>query len=461
VKKVWLVVALVALAGGLATKTYADVQNIRLSGDIRVRGYWLNNVGGDTNEDQLSGSDSYISQRTRVSVEADLEDNVLVVVTLKAEGLWGGEQGSFDNFNEQTSGAGSVNGRGEVINRGFDVGINEAYVQLNEAFYSPLTAKLGRQYLHYGRGLIISSLEQEYNFDAARLVLDYHPLVVDLVYAALLENSPFGSGGTANVYNNDLHMLFANARYEMADSPIKSIEGYFGYLINSQPLSAATRVPPSVAGGSPMIVGARAELEPLDGLALWGEGAYEWGPDGVASATEDISAYILNAGGTFGLKNVAWSPVLNASYIYASGGGANNEHAFRPWFDYMDGYNGMLFSPLLSNIHVFNLGASVKPCENTTVSLQGYYYRQADTVPGNPGIGLIGNGNIDNGGVGYSPSGSSHEIGYEFDAIIGYDYSKDVSLQLVYAAFIPDNAFTVYSSDSVAHEIRGEVNVRF
>ena len=39
VKKVWLVVALAAL-GGLASKTFADVQNIRLSGDIRIRGYF-------------------------------------------------------------------------------------------------------------------------------------------------------------------------------------------------------------------------------------------------------------------------------------------------------------------------------------------------------------------------------------------------------------------------------------
>jgi len=40
VKKLWLVVALVAL-GGLTSKTFADVQNIRLSGDIRLRGYFM------------------------------------------------------------------------------------------------------------------------------------------------------------------------------------------------------------------------------------------------------------------------------------------------------------------------------------------------------------------------------------------------------------------------------------
>jgi len=63
--------------------------------------------------------------------------------------------------------------------------VDEAYVQFNELFYTPATLKLGRQYLQYGRGLILSSVEQEYNYDAARLVLDYYPLTIDIVGAQL------------------------------------------------------------------------------------------------------------------------------------------------------------------------------------------------------------------------------------------------------------------------------------
>src|SRR5436309_11653857 len=95
VKKLWLVVALVAL-GGLAANSFADVQNIRLSGDIRTRGYYLNNAGDDGLGDQQSGTAAFIDQRTRVSVEADLEDHVLVVVTLKAEGTWGSANSTSD-----------------------------------------------------------------------------------------------------------------------------------------------------------------------------------------------------------------------------------------------------------------------------------------------------------------------------------------------------------------------------
>ncbi len=459
-KKQWLVVALVA-AFGLAVNTFADVQNIRLSGDIRIRGYYLANVGGDIVEDQIEGADSFISQRTRVTVEADLEDHVLVVVTLKAEGLWG-----QDNDAGDSSGAGTgQNGNGnDAVNRRWEVGVTEAYLQLNELFYMPATLKIGRQYLHYGRGLIFSSVDQEYNFDASRLVLDYYPLTVDLLYAALVENSVFGAPSIT--HPNDVHLLFANLRYEMTDSMLKDIEFYAGYTVNSRPISSSRRVPPTggsvpdvASGASPFLVGVRGDVNVTEGLQSWFEAAYEFGPDG-APTGEDISAWLLNCGARLTMKDASMTPTFNANYTYASGGGHDGGKAFRPWFNYVEGNNGYLFAPLLSNVQIFNLGASIKPYENTTFSLQGYYYLLADKGSGG-GIGLRSDPNVDFGGLGFSPNGASRELGWEIDTILGYDYSKDVRVQLVYAMFIPENDFNVFPSDMVAHLVRGEVNVKF
>ena len=448
-KKLWLVVALVAW-GGLAVNTFADVQNIRLSGDIRIRGYYLVNTGDDLGGDQVKGGAAFISQRTRVSVEADLEDHVLVVVTLKAEGLWGA-----DNATSGSSGAGTGGGTSaDKINRLWDVGITEAYVQFNELFYTAATLKLGRQYLHYGRGLIISSVEQEYNYDAARLVLDYYPLTIDLVGAELVNNQTFGPTPS---HLGSVDLLFLNARYELSDSAIKDIEAYFGWIAqgSSGPF-ASGRVPPSAGAASPWIIGLRSDMNLTEGFQTWVEGAYEGGADGNAPATEGVSALIANVGGRFTLKNATWSPVVNANYIYASGGGKAGRGAFRPWFDYADGYNGYLFAPSLSNIHIFNLGASVKPYENTTLSLQAYYYLKVDKdSPAGS------NSNVDFGGFGPTPSANSRELGWEIDTILGYDYSKDVRVQLVYGAFIPEGAFHNGLTDMVAHEVRGEVNVKF
>jgi hypothetical protein len=205
-----------------------------------------------------------------------------------------------------------------------------------------------------------------------------------------------------------------------------------------------------------MIIGLRSDMNLTEGLNTWIEGAYEFGADGTV-ANDTISAFLFNAGFRYARKDANWSPVFNGYYTYASGGGEAGKANFRPWFDYADGYNGYLFAPLLSNIHIFNLGGSVRPCENASLGLQAYYYLKADKDSG-----AGSNPNIDFGGLGFSPNANSRELGWEFDWLAGYDYSKDVRCQLVWAMFIPQGAFTKGGpSDSVVHEIRGEVGVKF
>ena len=461
-KKLWLVVVLAGLTG-LSSKAFADVQNIRISGDIRIRGYFIDSAG-ETGGAQDTSNASFISQRTRVSVEADLEDHVLVVVTLQAEGEWGDDNQPSASSGGSDAGAGSAGSSGAIARR-WSLGVAEAYVQFNEIFYTPATLKLGRQYLQYGHGLILSSVEQEYNYDAARLVLDYYPLTIDLVGAEVVNNQTFSATPTHDGAND---LLFVNARYELSDSAIKDVEAYFGWLSQSDNhLLTDSRVPPSAGGSSPIIIGLRTDINPLDALQTWGEAAYEFGESGDPAATS-ISAMIANVGARYTLKNVQWVPAFNANYIFASGGGKDGTASqFRPWFDYADGYNGYLFEPSLQNIHILNLGASVKPYENTTLSLQGYYYLKAEK-----GSTAGSNANVDYGGPVWAAPGldntaDSRELGWELDGIVGYDYSKDVRAQLVYAVFIPEGAYENAASNGgfgvsrTAQEVRAELNVKF
>jgi hypothetical protein len=295
------------------------------------------------------------------------------------------------------------------------------------------------------------------------LVLDYYPLTFDLLYALACEGSSFGVNGNDNA--QDLNLVFANARYEMTDSVLKDIEVYFGWL-GAGGAAPSTRVPPSALGttaiaAAPMIAGARLDLNATENINLWFEGAYEFGTDGDA-ANGEISAFILNGGAQLALKDVSMTPMFNVNYTYASGGGSEGQSFFRPWFNYTEGYNGYLFHPYLSNLHIFNVGASVKPAENTTLAVQGYYYLKADRNDSFAGS----DPNIDLGTTGMIADGNSREVGWEIDGIIGYDYSKDVRAQLVYAAFLPEAAVRRDGSNAteisaVAHEVRAEVNVRF
>jgi len=427
VKKVLLAVALTALCG-LTVSTYADVQNIRISGDIRVIGYYLANVGND-GVHQAEGNVNLFEQQTRVKIEADLEDHVLVVVGLKADGLWG----NTNAWNQAHNSA-----------KTWFVGLDEAYVQLRELFYSPATLTLGRQYLNYGSGLIISSFDKAYNFDAARLVLDYHPLTIDVVAAQQANSQPFkayntSNTGTAAVPQTD--MLFVNAKYEVNSSMVKTVEGYFGWKAQS-----------GNADSAPMIIGLRTDLTPCENLTASVEGAYEFANGG----GNEISAFIAKVNAKYTFKGVTWTPAVNASYTYASGGGENNQAYFRPWFNMADGYNGYVLAPALSNIQIINLGISAQPAKNTSLALQGYYYLKADkngSVSSDP--------NADIGGFnGKALSVGGRDIGSEVDAIVGYDYSKDVRCQLVYGIAIPGDAFDG-KANKVVSEVRGEINVKF
>jgi hypothetical protein len=439
-KKVWLAVSLAAI-GVMATSVFADVQNIRLSGDVRVRGYYINaDQEGRSREDN-----AFIVQRTRITCEADLEDHVLVVITLKAEGMWGSEGGQnmARYFNRDGD---------DIFDKGWAVGVSEAYVQFSEMFFTPTTLKLGRQYLNYGRGFVLSSANETYNFDAARLVLDFYPLTIDLVGAKLTDanrGDPQVSGGHGG--NN---LLFVNARYEMKDSIVKAIEAYFGWVSagGAGGWDCPEYYPTYWRGSnreSPWTIGLRADLTPIKGLEMWAEGAYQGGTLGYG---DGIEAWMANVGAKYTFKDVKMEPAVNVEYIYASG----YSSGYVPFFPSFVGNKGYLFAPMLSNIHIFNVGASIKPAQNVTLALQGYYYMK-DDVDAWAGSDYI---QQEFGGIGRSTSDKC-EIGWEIDGILGYDYSKDVRFQLVYALFLPDRAMRDNGYSISAHMLRGEVNVRF
>lgn len=450
-KKLWLVVALTA-GCGLAALTFADVQNIRISGDVRLRGYYLNSAGVDLaggTFQQTPGDTQLFVQRTRVSLAADLADHVLVVVTLKTDGIWG-----------QTAGLSLAPG-----NKTWAVGIDEAYVQLRELFASPATLQIGRQFLNYGTGLIISSFDQDYNFDAGRLVLDYHPVTIDLVAAQLVSGQTF----VAHPLGGQSDLLFLNAKYEASGSAVKAVEGYFGWA--SQTASHSHAFSLDANGPSPLLTGLRIDLAPAKGLTAALEGAYEFGDSGLpAGFANNISAFIANAVVKYSLAGVTWSPAFNAAYTYAQGGGSSGRHDFVPWFDMAEGYNGSVFAPALDDIQIFNLGAAVKPWANTTLAVQGYYYLRAargSDVWSNPDADLGGPAfvNLTEAAIAVNSASAnilnSPGLGWEGDAILGYDYSKAVRCQLVYGAFIPDGQSFRGVAAHVVHEVRGELTVKF
>lgn len=451
----------IALAVAFATSAYAEVQNVKVGGDIRIRPLYQNDI---TTLNSSDDDDDYgfIEQRTRVIVEADLTDNVAVAATIEAESQWGLPENVFSAI------------PGIDVRKEWEAGFSEAWVQLSELYYSPLTVKIGRQYLHYGTGFVISSKEYENNFDAVRAILNFDPWTIDIVYSKLIETdgySPLAAaiGLTADDIlnaNNDIDLWGGNVRYT-ADT--WTVEGYVwgqrdrGYEIWSFEEVSSESVDPmtgfeftdismqdvlvSKPNLKPIIFGIRGDITPIENLDLWGEVAYETGDIG----DQDLGAFGADVGATYTFADVAWRPTLGAGWTF--GQGDDTDADFYEFYEY--NYYGYAYSPEVSNIHILNANLMVEPVEKLALILDYYHYIQDEEK-----VQVMGDPTQDNGGVMAATNGTDKTLGNELDLIAEYDYTEDVSTQLYLAWFWPGDAYDSPADDD-AYEIRGEIIVSF
>lgn len=434
-KKLMVVLLTLGMVIIFSGSLLAEVQNVRLGGDIRTRIYFTKNLydlDSDSDDD-----DFYFRQRTRVSAEADLTDNVWVVTTAEADGVWGQKIATWDG---QTY-------TGKTKND-WDVNIAEAYIQLSEIFYSPITLKMGRQYLHYGRGFLISSREWENKFDAIRTIWDFYPWTIDLFYSRLVETDIVGTGGAGKSFDDE-DLFGVNFNYQ---EDLWTLEGYvFGIRDEFAEDYGDDK-------DAPVAVGIRGDVSPVEALDLWGELCYELGKYQTPAMTDsmDINAFAFDLGIVY-VFDVTWEPAVALSYTFASGDDDADDkyEVFDPLFNY--NYYGYAFSPSLSNIGIINAQLSVLPSEDTTLVLDFFYYTQdkKSTVP-------AGDPDQDNGGVMAAPDGEDKDLGMELDFILEYDYSEDVSTQLVVGWFKPGDAYKTDDLDpDDVFELRAEVIVNF
>ncbi len=451
-KKMMAILLAAAMFASVSTAALAEVQNVRLGGDIRTRAYYTKNlysVGDETDQD-----DFYFRQRTRVSAEADLTDNVWVVATVEADGLWGRQRIASETIVEENE-DGSTDTRTvySKVDNDWDVNVAEAYLQLSEIAYTPWTAKIGRQYLNYGRGFLISSNEWEYKFDTIRNILDFYPWTIDLFYSRLVESDRWADGGVEKG-GDDEDLFGLNLNYQ---EDYWTMEGYvFG-------VRDAIDEEYGDDKSAPVAVGFRFDASPVEAFDIWGEFAYQFGKyQTIGMADEEsIRAYGFDVGAVY-VFDVTWEPAIALSYTFASGDDGEDpanpgEKMFDPMFNY--NYYGYAYSPRLSNIGILNGQVSFVPSDAWTLVLDFYLYNQAEELAMN-----MGNPDMDNGGVNAPTNGEDKDLGMELDAILEYDYTEDVAMQLVASWFKPGDAYNTPANDDNPDdvvEVRAEIRVNF
>ncbi|RJP28739.1 MAG: hypothetical protein C4533_02825 [Candidatus Omnitrophota bacterium] len=479
-KRLVLVLAL-AFVFGVTFCAYAEVQNVKVSGDLTVMGISRNDLdltkttgGGATSNDEQNN----FSSIARVRIDADLTDNVMATIRLINERDWDGEDTTTTEAN--------------------NIEIDLAYATMKEFLYSPLSLTIGRQELRYGNALVVGDpdtnnlaaastltagdLSLRKSFDAIKAVLNYDPLTVDLVYAKIDENTIRGANS-----NDDIDLYGINANYALnKDTTLE------GYIFSKQTGSNATKftaaqrttgvalADPGTKENDIHTVGVRVANTSVKNLMAQLEAAFQFGKYNPgydinsqnAAVEGDRRAYALQAIAHYNLMDIVpsslskYKPQVMGTYTYLSGEKntrtSGTYHGWDPMFE--DQTPGSLINAIFgySNSHTLALTGKVNPMEDVGFRVD-YAAVWLDKKFPDTGTATAGFNTVNMRGVAgastYTMTGKRF-LGQELDATLTYDYTEDVQFGLRSGIFFPGDALQG-NNDRNATELIGTMKVTF
>jgi hypothetical protein len=403
------------------------------------------------------------------------------VIRLVNQRVWGdnnytsGAETIMPNYNGAVGTARAHNANQN--NDSYAVDIDLAYIQLKEFLYSPLTLRIGRQDLWFGRGFIVGRNIQdpgqnlyapEYSeitsFDAVRATLDYDPWTIDLVYSKISEN--------AMRSDDDMDLVGVNVGY-VFDQYNAEAEAYYWLKQSRNPGAGVGNSWTSVNGhidNSVHTIGARGSFDPIEDWTVALEGAVQMGRYiGVNSqdAERDRHAWAIDAELECRVfqDDFAWRPVLAVEYILYSGEknpanpGTNSDWTgwdpmFRGKFDTaIREFQNVFYattqasSPSFTNQHQIIGKIVLEPTDDITVKAKYANFWLDKIYQENVGGGVAENTN--------------KHIGQEVDLQIIWDYTEDVSFGLLTAMFYPGNHFASFADNDPATDVVGTVKLSF
>ncbi len=189
----------------------AELQNVEVGGEIRIRiRHWNNVYVGTPNgprqiripnffvprrpigpfgvqsrydwDSKLNDAD-FVEQRTRLNARADFTNNVAAFIELESYDLWGTDFRS--NY---------ITGADAAAVTTNDVEVYQAYIEASEMFGVPLRLRIGRQELKLGKGWLVDDITTAIigrSFDGLRLTYDNETFEVDAFYSLLAEGGSF------------------------------------------------------------------------------------------------------------------------------------------------------------------------------------------------------------------------------------------------------------------------------
>lgn len=499
--KLFKILCVIGLAIALTGIAYAETQSVKISGDLTVRGVARDNYTLDRNRattnTRTGGQDNwqtYGMSTAEVQIDADLTDNVAAVLRLYNQRDWQVRCKSI-TATTTTLASGLTDSGYTADSDEFSVGLGLAYIELKEFLYSPLSLKIGRQDLWFGKGFVVgvgvnrdpnSNINaDEYScsnaFDAVRATLDYDPWTIDAVYAKIWENAidskddedliGLNIGYIFDVYNAEAELYWFNKR----DGSKETMNVKIGNVVHT--------------------MGLRGSADPIENLTLAAEAAWQLGTY-VSSRVQPERRYRnawaidVSAESRYFQEMYAWLPKLGLEYIYYSGHKNIKDETvyssglytgwdrmYRGKFDSaIRDYQGIYYATGMdsnnvrtdmwpnypdaadSNQHTIIVAGSIQPTDSLTIDCRYFNFWQQyatywfDTAK-------HGSARADT----YREKANRY-LGGEIDVEVTWDYTEDVSFGLLAAWFMPGAHYdkcNTPSSDSVAADIVGSVKVSF
>ncbi|MDD5136700.1 MAG: alginate export family protein [Candidatus Omnitrophica bacterium] len=519
------VLSVVALAALIATGAYAETQNVKVSGDLAIRGFFrdgyqnVNSFASQVEGSQAVGlaanslygvdrsNSQWFMSTTELQIDADLTDNVSTCIRLVNQRDWNVARSTqyVQGSQLSTIGSGGFGHSDHYVDdpNEFAVNLELAYVALKNFVYSPLTVSVGRQNLWFGKGFVVGANQRVMNaenfgnftfgagavskqplsapeytslnaFDSVKAVLDFDPWTLTGIYSKIWGNSIQADDG--------LDLWGANVGYKF-DAYKGEAEGYWFYKRDAQ-------VQPYNWGSKGMnndvfTIGLRGSFDPIDIVTLYGEFAGQFGSyvgSQIQNHNRSRLAGALDVGGElrYFTDKWAWKPKMGVEFIWYSGhnpedtdvNGTGQYHGWDPMFR---GKTDSLIREFIGRYYF----SSTYPFENTR------YYNSADASFTNQyqfilsgslqpmdSLKLTGNVNLFWNQYPYlrSYARSGGYIGTEFDCGATWDYTEDVSFNLAMGYFMPGDVYTHVGTigginanpgDSTATDVVASVKVSF
>ncbi len=443
---------LVALAIAFAIPAFAETQSIKLSGDLAIRYISREEYDFNSHDADFADTDaSYFMTNAEIQLDADLTDNVSTTIRLVNQHDWNVSEICNEGQETHTDHDRLGLGLGQDSFEEFDVLVDLAYITLKEFFFTPLTVRIGKQDLWFGKGFIIGANYEDPNdqisadeftsftsFKAIRATWDFEPWTLDAVFAQIEENE---------VQADDDEQLYGANLGCVLDYYNAETEVYYWFVKDDE---IPNQIPYTGKENRIHCFGTRGSFEPHEDITIWGELALQRGTyvaDQAQTEIRDREAYAVDLGAEFRLweEQYAWKPIVGAEYIYYSGQNRDSDtegHDYHAW-DRM--YRGKVDSAIHewynvfyttglptteradTNLHQLILMGSIQPMDNLTVDARWINFRLAENHQLNPAA-TMGSENKD--------------VGNEVDIELTYEYTEDVTFGLLGAWFWAGDYYT-------------------